>query len=79
VITLDAARELPVPDKTRILTADLGPRIAAFTCCIDGQPAAVVNTATGHDAGIRAQAALVLARAGLDADLIIGALHGIRS
>ena len=62
-----------------VITADLGTHIAAFTCRIDGRPAAVVNSAAQHDKTLRTEALAALLCAGLDAGLILGALHGIRS
>ena len=62
-----------------VITADLGPRVAAFTCRIDGRPAAVVNSAARHDKIMRTEAATALLCAGIDAGLILGALHGICS
>jgi hypothetical protein len=63
----------------RVITADLGPHIAAFTCRINGRPAAVVNRAAAHNPAMRTEALAALLRAGLDAGAILGALHGIHS
>jgi hypothetical protein len=60
------------------ITADLGPNVAALTCQIDGRPVAVINTATAHNPTMRTQAAAALLYAGMDAGLILGALHGVR-
>jgi hypothetical protein len=68
-----------MPTTPTVLTADLGPHTAAYTCHINGQPTAVINTAATHNTAMRTQAARALTRAGLDAGLILGALHGIHS
>ena len=61
-----------------VIAANLGAKVAAFTCRIDGRPIAVINTEVAHRPELRTQAAFALAGAGLDAGLILGALHGIR-
>lgn len=66
-------------DRTRVLTADLGPSVAAFTAYSHGRPVAVVNTAARHDPAIRTQAAWALLCVGMDAGAILGALNGVRS
>lgn len=72
-------RGLYFMSNTRVFAADLGPTVAAFTCYIQGQPAAVVNTAAAADPEMRAQAVWSLKRVGIDADQIHGALNGVRS
>lgn len=67
-----------MPESSPVASADLGPNVAAITLQIDGQPAAVINTAAAHDMTLRRQAAWALLCVGLDVGLIIGALHGIR-
>lgn len=69
-----------MPDSTteHAITADLGPRVAAFTCRIDGLTVAVVNASVAHNPALRKQAAAALLCAGMDAGLILGALHGVR-
>lgn len=62
----------------RVFTANLGPKVAAVTAEIHGEPAAVINTEAARSRKLRHEAALALVCAGLDAGLIIGALHGIR-
>jgi len=62
----------------RVFTANLGPKVAAVTAQIDGEPAAVVNTQAAYDMTLRREAAWALLCVGLDAGLILGALHGIR-
>lgn len=61
-----------------VITGNLGPKVAAFTCRINGRPVAVINTEAAHQPELRTQAAFALIGAGLDAGLILGALHGIR-
>lgn len=67
-----------MPVRTIVVAAPLGANVAAFTCRVRGQPAAVVNVAAGDDPALRTQAALALAAAGIDAGTILGALDGIR-
>lgn len=62
-----------------VTTADLGPRIAAVTCRINGRPAAVINTTARTDPLLRTQVALALLGAGIDAGHTMGALNGVRS
>ena len=66
-------REQPV-----VVTANLGPKVAAFTTHLDGKPVAVVNDAAGRSTTLRHQAVAALLGVGLDAGLILGALHGVR-
>jgi hypothetical protein len=62
-----------------VIAANLGANVAAFTCRNgDGRTVAVINTEAMHHPGLRTQAAYALAGAGLDAGLILGALHGVR-
>jgi hypothetical protein len=63
----------------RVITADLGPHIAAYTCRINGKPAAVVNRSAAHNPTMHTEALAALLCAGLDAGAILGALHGIHS
>ena len=67
-----------MPESSTVLTGNLGAKVAAYTCRINGRPVAVINTAAAHRPELRTQAAYALAGAGLDAGLILGALHGIR-
>ncbi|MYR73023.1 MULTISPECIES: hypothetical protein [unclassified Streptomyces] len=62
-----------------VISAALGPRVAAFTCRIDGRPAAVVNTRIRVNPVMRTQAAMALLCAGVDAAQTMGALDGVRS
>ncbi|MFD4662503.1 hypothetical protein [Streptomyces halstedii] len=62
-----------------VISAALGPRVAAFTCRIDGRPAAVVNTRISVNPIMRTQAAMALLCAGVDAAQTMGALDGVRS
>ncbi|WP_326700247.1 hypothetical protein OG909_24945 [Streptomyces sp. NBC_01754] len=62
-----------------VISAALGPRVAAFTCHINGRAAAVINTQVGADPAMRTQAALALLCAGVDAAQTMGALDGVRS
>lgn len=65
--------ELPI-----VISAELGPHVAAFTCRIDGRPAAVINIRTRVDSTMRTQASWALLCAGADAAQTMGALHGVR-
>ncbi|MEV6569993.1 hypothetical protein [Streptomyces sp. NPDC051577] len=65
-------------DAKRIICADLGPNVAAFTCRINDQPTAVVNTAVERDTVMRHQAVGALLGAGFDAGAVLGVLHGVR-
>lgn len=67
-----------MPESSTVLTGNLGPRVAAFTTRIDGRPVAVINTEARTNPELRTQAAFALVGAGLDAGLILGAIHGIR-
>lgn len=67
-----------MPESSTVLTGNLGPRVAAFTTRIDGRPVAVINTEVRTNPELRTQAAFALVGAGLDAGLILGAIHGIR-
>ncbi|MEU7074688.1 hypothetical protein AB0B30_32725 [Streptomyces narbonensis] len=67
-----------MPGSSQVITANLGAKVAAFTCNINGRPVAVINTEAAHHPELRTQAAFALAGAGLDAGLILGALHGVR-
>lgn len=67
-----------MPGSSPVVSANLGPKVAAFACAINGKPAAVVNIRAAHDPTLRVQATCVLLGAGLDVGLIIGALYGIR-
>lgn len=60
--------------KLAIITTELGPKIAAFTCTVDGRPAAVVNAAARHDPVLRRQVVAVLRCAGVDEARIVGEL-----
>lgn len=62
-----------------LISADLGPRVAAFTCRLDGRPTAVINTLTRTQPSMRTQAAVALLGCGIDAGHVLGALHGVRS
>ncbi|MBV7671418.1 hypothetical protein STHAL_18375 [Streptomyces halstedii] len=62
-----------------VISAALGPRVAAFTCRIDGRPAAVVNTRIRVNPAMHTQAAMALLCAGVDAAHTMGALDGVRS
>lgn len=66
-------------NETTVISAALGPNVAAVTCRIDGRPTAVINTRSRTDARIRTQAALALLSCGIDAGLTMGALDGVRS
>ena len=69
-----------MPDHASVITADLGPNIAALTCRIEGRPVAVINTAARDDPAMRTQAAWALVGIGLDAGSILeGELNGVRS
>jgi hypothetical protein len=68
-----------MPENATVVTADMGPTVAAFTCRIHDRTAAVINAAARHDPVLRTQAAWALTSAGLDAGQVIGALHGVRS
>ena len=67
-----------MPETSPVVSANLGPSVAAYACVINGKPAAVVNTKAAHDPTLRVQAACVLLGIGLDVGLILGALYGIR-
>ena len=67
-----------MPETPIVISTDLGPHVAAFTCQIDGRPAAVINIRTRVDPVLRAQAARALRCAGIDAAQAMGALHGVR-
>lgn len=62
-----------------IISAELGPSVAAFTCTISGRSVAVINNRVAIDPILRAQAAWALLTAGMDAGTALGALHGVRS
>jgi hypothetical protein len=68
-----------MPRNAFVTVADLGPKVAALTCQIEGRPAAVINSAARDDPAMRAHAACALVSIGLDAGSIMGALNGIRS
>lgn len=68
-----------MPAEPILISADLGPRVAAFTCRTNGQPIAVVNTLTRTQPRMRVQAAVALLACGIDAGHALGALHGVRS
>lgn len=68
-----------MPDEPILISADLGPRVAAVTCRLDGRPTAVINTRTRADPCMRVQAAIALLACGIDAGHALGALHGVRS
>lgn len=61
-----------------VIAAELGTNIAALTCRINGRPTAVINQAAAHNCQLRTQAAYALVGAGMDAGLVLGALHGVR-
>lgn len=65
-------------EKPAVVTANLGPKVAAFTTNIDGRPTAVINAAAAHNDELRHQATCALLKVGLNAKLILGALYGIR-
>lgn len=65
-------------EKPAVVTANLGPKVAAFTTHIDGRPTAVINAAAARNHELRHQATCALLGVGLDAGLILGALYGIR-
>jgi hypothetical protein len=67
-----------MPGSKQVVAANLGPEVAALVLEIDGQPAAVINSEAAHNKKLRRQAAWALLCVGLDAGLILGALHGIR-
>ncbi|MFG2873336.1 hypothetical protein [Streptomyces sp. NPDC048338] len=67
-----------MPEKPAVITANLGPKVAAFTTSIHGKPAAVVNELAARNPELRHQAVCALLGVGLDAGLILGALHGVR-
>lgn len=67
-----------MPAVATVIAANLGRRVAALTCTVDGRPAAVVNTEAQHNTELRAQATVALMGIGLDAGLILGALYGVR-
>lgn len=67
-----------MPEPSPVIAANLGRKIAAFTARIDGRPVAVINTEAADSAELRTQAAYALIGSGLDAGLVLGALHGIR-
>jgi hypothetical protein len=62
-----------------VITAALGQNVAAFTCRINGRPAAVINTRTRTDPTLHTQAAMALLCGGIDAGAAMGVLHGVRS
>ena len=67
-----------MPEPKQVVAADLPSNLVSVTMQIDGKPTAVVNKAAARDMTLRRQAAWALLCVGLDAGLIIGALHGIR-
>lgn len=67
-----------MPAVASVIAANLGRKVAAFTCTVDGRPAAVINTEVHRNTELRAQAAVALMGVGLDAGLILGALYGVR-
>ena len=68
-----------MPESSTVITGNLGAKVAAFACRIDGRPVAIINTEAAYRPELRTQAAFALVGAGLDAGLILGALHGVRS
>ncbi|MFD3535193.1 hypothetical protein [Streptomyces sp. NPDC058664] len=68
-----------MPESSTVLTGNLGPKVAAFTIRIDGRPVAVINSEASTNPELRTQAAFALIGAGLDAGLVLGAIHGVRS
>lgn len=62
-----------------VIAAALGQYVAAHICRINGRSTAVINTRARTDPNLRAQAVLVLLRAGIDAGHAMGAFDGIRS
>ncbi|TRV72581.1 hypothetical protein FKN01_29790 [Streptomyces sp. 130] len=68
-----------MPDEPILISADLGPRVAAFTARTNGRPTAVVNTRAHTQPRMRVQAAVALLACGIDAGHALGALHGVRS
>lgn len=62
-----------------IISEDLGPRVAAFTCRAHGRPAVVINTQAAHQPVLRMQAAVAMLCCGIDAAHTLGALSGVRS
>lgn len=67
-----------MPETSPVIAGNLGTNVATFITRINGRPVAVINTAAAHHPELRTQAAYALAGAGLDAGLILGALHGVR-
>lgn len=61
-----------------VITAALGPKVAAVTGQIKGRPTAVVNTRARADPAMHTQAAWALLCAGIDAAQTMGALDGVR-
>ena len=62
-----------------VISAPLGPTVAAVTCRVNGRPTAVINTLARTEPRIRTQAAVALIGCGIDAGRTLGALHGVRS
>jgi hypothetical protein len=68
-----------VPMEPYVISEDLGPRAAAFTCRIHGRPTAVINTRAAREPVLYTQAAMALLCCGIDAAHALGALSGVRS
>ncbi|MEU7010408.1 hypothetical protein [Streptomyces sp. NPDC046332] len=67
-----------MPETPSVVAANLGPKVSAFTTQLNGKPVAVINREAGRSTELRHQAVAALLCAGLDAGLIVGALHGVR-
>lgn len=61
-----------------VVSTALGPHVAALTCRINGQLAAVINTQIRADPIMRTEAAMALLCIGIDAARTMGALDGVR-
>jgi hypothetical protein len=67
-----------MPGSSPVIAANLGTKVAAFTCRIDGRPVAVINTEAAHNPELYTQAGCALVAAGFDAGTALGALYGVR-
>lgn len=67
-----------MPETCHVIAGNLGSNIATFITHIDGHPVAVINSQAAHHSELRTEAAYALVSVGLDAGLILGALHGVR-
>lgn len=68
-----------VSNQPCIISADLGPKVAAFTCRNHGTPTAVINQRAAEQPELYTQAAWALLCCGIDAGQAMGALNGVRS